>query len=514
MSQSAPTHMPLPWVSVMPAAPYFQLEDGTPWHPIGANEAITWPELKPLYRRRDLPSVEAWFSRLAASGVTCMRLMLEYAQVRSRYFETSVGKWSPPMVRLWDDIFALAERHNIRLLLTPFDTFWMWLRFQHHPYNQANGGPLFHPSQALLSRPTRDAIKARLAFAAERWGGSGALFAWDLWNEIHPAHAEGQAEPFHDFIADLSAHVRDVELRAHGRTHLQTTSIFGPELRLQAHLRMEPYIFRHPSLDFATIHVYETGTIDAPRNTVDAAVGMGNIVRDSLAEITDGRPFLDTEHGPIHTFKDFRKTLREEFDDEYFRHLQWAHLASGGAGGGMRWPNRHPHSLTPGMRQAQHALCTFLETANIAWHTFARANLTAAVELFSLASAADGKPSDAGIHGGAEAGETGEALLPHVLSRFACGTATQAILYLLRHDSLASNGQLKPHAAARHVLLALPGLSPGRYTLTAHAPITGRPYAQAAVEVGPGTRLRLPPLTTDMLLTLAQDTGAERPGPA
>ena len=87
-------------------------------------------------------------------------------------------------------------------------------------------------------------------------------------------------------------------------------------------------------------------------------------------------------------------------------------------------------------------------------------------------------------------------------------------LYLLRHDSLASNGQLKPHAAARHVLLALPGLSPGRYTLTAHAPITGRPYAQAAVQVGPGTRLRLPPLTTDMLLTLAQDTGAERPGPA
>ncbi|TIL77742.1 MAG: hypothetical protein E5Y81_12695, partial [Mesorhizobium sp.] len=40
-----------------------------------------------------------------------------------------------------------------------------------------------------------------------------------------------------------------------------------------------------------------------------------------------------------------------ELPTEYFRHLQWAHLAAGGAGGGMRWPNRSPHVLTPGMRR-------------------------------------------------------------------------------------------------------------------------------------------------------------------
>ena len=32
--------------------------------------------------------------------------------------------------------------------------------------------------------------------------------------------------------------------------------------------------------------------------------------------------------------------------------MSWAHLASGGAGGGMRWPNRHPHVLTSGMPPA------------------------------------------------------------------------------------------------------------------------------------------------------------------
>ena len=36
----------------------------------------------------------------------------------------------------------------------------------------------------------------------------------------------------------------------------------------------------------------------------DAAIGMGRIVKESLSEIRDGRPFLDTEHGPIHTYKE------------------------------------------------------------------------------------------------------------------------------------------------------------------------------------------------------------------
>ena len=43
---------------------------------------------------------------------------------------------------------------------------------------------------------------------------------------------------------------------------------------------------------------------------------------------------------------------------------------SGGAGGGMRWPNRHPHQLTAGMRRAQRALAGFLPL--IDWPRFRR----------------------------------------------------------------------------------------------------------------------------------------------
>src|SRR5206468_4370918 len=114
-----------------------------------------------------------------------------------------------------------------------------------------------------------------------------------------------------------------------------------------------------------------------PRNTVDAAVSVGRLVREALGEVPAGRPFLDSEHGPIHTFKDHRRTLPEPFDDEYFRHIQWAHLASGGAGGGMRWPNRHPHTLTPGMRRAQAVMADFARL--IDWPRFAAQNVSDAL---------------------------------------------------------------------------------------------------------------------------------------
>ena len=468
---------PLPWVQVAPGVPYFQLDDGSPWHPIGQNDAIAWEELAPLYRRRDPAKAEEYIAWLAAHGVTCMRLMLEYAQDRHRYFETRAGKWNPHIVRMWDDLFILCERHNIRLLLTPFDTFWMWIRFHHHPYNARHGGPLPHPSQALLSRETREAIKARLGFAAERWGGSGALFAWDLWNEIHPAQGGMSAEPFVGFITELSDHVREVEQRVHGRAHPQTVSLFGPELHLKAEMKMEHAIFRHPSLDFATIHIYEHGTIDDPRNTVDAARGMGKVVRGALDEITGTRPFLDTEHGPIHRYKDHRHTLPEPFDDEYFRHMQWAHLASGGAGGGMRWPNRSPHTLTEGMRDAQLALARFMPCVD--WLRFDRRNITEGLRVND---------------------EHGHSIRTGRLARFACASHDQALVYLLRRDTLNVEGMLDRGAAPMTASLSLPQFGPGPCQVTTWNTVEGEVISNTSH--ASAKYLPLPPLQGDMAIAI------------
>src|SRR4051794_10567570 len=94
----------LPWVEVAPGVPYFATDQGELWTPIGQNDAITWPELRGAFRQRDLLSVETYLQYLAAHGVTCLRLMLEYNQVEHRYLERPAGHFQPNMVRLWDDL--------------------------------------------------------------------------------------------------------------------------------------------------------------------------------------------------------------------------------------------------------------------------------------------------------------------------------------------------------------------------------------------------------------------------
>jgi mannan endo-1,4-beta-mannosidase len=400
----------LEWIEARRGLPYFVTQGGSAWTPIGDNNAVTWPELKNLFRRRDLAGVEAFLRHLKNSGVTVIRLMLEYAQHRHRYFERPAGRFVPAMVQLWDDLFALCEQVGMRLLLTPVDTYWTWLHWKDHPWNRAKGGPLAHPSEILTCTETRDAIKARLEFATRRWGHSGALFAWDLWNEIHPAQAGWSAEPFPSFIHDISAHLRKIEREMHGRTHPQTVSLFGPELWWRPEMPLKEPLLRHPELDFATIHIYREGTIDDPRDTITPALDMGRIVQECIADIHDDRPFLDTEHGPIHTYKDKGRTLFAPFDDEYFRHMQWAHLASGGAGGGMRWPNRTPHVLTQGMRAAQAALSRFLPL--IEWTSFRRRPLALN--------------------------------LPEGIAGVGCGDSDQAVVWLVRTSELDVRGMSAP----------------------------------------------------------------------
>jgi hypothetical protein len=456
-------------VRTQPGLPYFTTGDGQPWTPIGHNDAVTWPELAPLFRRRDPAAVERHLVWLREHGVTCIRLMLEYCHGEHRYLERPDGSFAPNMVRFWDDLFRLLEKVGLRVLLTPYDTFFMWIRWRHHPYNRANGGPCASRGSWLTCPNTRAAIKRRLAFASDRWGGSPALFAWDLWNEIHPAHGGNDPAAAFPFITDIAAWLRAHEIERRGHANLQTVSVFGPELI--KHPSLADAIFRHPTIDFANTHLYEQGTIDAPRDTVAPALAVARLMRTAVGE-AGLRPVFDSEHGPIHSFKDKKRTLPPAFDDEYFRHIQWAHLASGGAGGGMRWPNRHPHVLTPGMREAQRALARFLPL--IDWTRFRRRNLSAEIRC-----------DDPGI---ALAG---------------CGDAHQALAWLVRTDSLSPDGTLSPAGTAPPATLRIPGLEDGGYTITAFDTRDGTTTALAGATSADGMlEARLGPIRRDLAVAV------------
>ena len=460
----------MPWIEVCRDAPYFQDETGRPWTPIGQNDAITWIDFAGAFRRRDLQSVEGHLRFLVEHDVTCLRLMLEYCHGENRYLEKPVGRFVPNMVQLWDDIFALCEKYGLRILLTPYDTFWMWIRWAKHPYNSVNGGIVANRKEWLLSPAMSDAIKARLEFATARWGNSGALFAWDIWNEINPAHAQDSTAPFWEFVTDISAFLRETELKLHGRAHPQTVSTYGAASNFDA--GMAPVIYRHPNLNFATIHFYENDAIDNPQDTVESAIVTGEMTREALGEIRDQRPFLDSEHGPIHRFKDKKKTLTEAFDDEYFRHMQWAHFASGAAGGGMRWPNRHPHVLTHGMRAAQKSLAEFLPY--IEWSRFGRRNLNEEVEVSGANCAV-----------------------------FACGDDAQAVVWLLRRDTIGADGTLCADAAPIAPTVSVPGLGAGLYRVAAWNTALGCEMARWEIECdGDSLRFETPKFAADVALAI------------
>ncbi len=466
---------PLAWVRLGAGRRYFETEDGSPFLIIGQNDALTWPELEGLIGGRDVPSVDRHLGWLRAHGVTTLRVMLEYVG-DGLYLERSPGEFDPVTVRAVDDLVALCERHGLRLLLTPFDTFFTWVMWDEHPYNEARGGPCRRQLDLLTDPGGMAAVKRRLAFVVERWGGSGAVFAWDLWNELGHHHGidseaidEALAGRLMGIVGDLSAHVRGIERRLFGRSHLQTVSHFGAEPRGS----LAELIFRHPDLDFATTHVYEPGAIDSPTNTVAAADAMARWVRHALEQIRDGRPFTDSETGPIHTFKDLGITLPEGFDLGYFRHMAWAHLASGGAGGGMRWPNRHPHTLTPGMRQAQGVMADFARL--IDWPLFASRNVSDSV-----------------------------VVRPEELLAYACADDRQAVAWVLRgRDILGSEGELPFLPLVRGATLELPPFEPGPYVATFVETHNGQVLGEADIDSGGGPLLlTLPPFRHDLAVAV------------
>ena len=207
---------------------------------------------------------------------------------------------------------------------------------------------------------------------------------------------------------------------------------------------------------------------------------MGRIVRESIGEIRDRRPFFDSEHGPIHSFKDKHRRIPDAFDDEYFRHMQWAHLAAGGAGGGMRWPNRKPHVLTMGMRRAQRALAGFVPL--IDWARFDRHSLGPSLIWRDPAGSVVGEER---------------------LARFGCASNDQAVVYALRRDRLGPTGLMDRDGPPLHLSVEVPGLAPGTYRVTTWDTAAGHTAAEPSLQ--PAGAFRLPPVAADVAVALRRE---------
>ncbi len=468
------------YVRVAPGMRYFMTEDGAPFLVIGHNDAMPWPTLHHMHYEQDVPTTAAYIKMLVEHGVTALRIMLEYCQDQHWFFEDRRGRPLPQAVLYWDDLIGLCERHKLRLLVSFWDTFFMSRRWKHHPYGKPGSG-FDGPGSFCTSPSAMEAQKRRISFFIDRWGNSPAIFAYDLLNEIHP-YWGGSPQDQHRWIGEMARFVKGYEMERWGKRHLLTVSIFGSK----PEAGYDELILRHPELDFASTHVYELGLVDNPENTVDCALVMQDAVRYAYSEMSDVRPYTDSESGPIHLFMDLKRQLDEPFEVEYYHNMSWAHLATGGAGSGMRWPFRNPHCLTPGMHSVQQGMARFVGGCGLDWLHFSPQPMGEALRV-----------SRAGP------------LEPLPVIPFGCSDARQALIWLLRDKRAAQQGA--EDAALSSCDLFIPDMQPGSYKIEFWETYAGSKLGETGLDAQAGADLQvhLPDFSTDLAIVVVPVTNRD-----
>ena len=344
------------FIQVMPKGRFFQHVDGVPFTPIGYNHNPDWePFVLANPSREDYePEVsDRYMAHLHDSGVNVIRLMIETPP--SGNLEDPIGIFSPEHVRWIDNIFLSARKHQIKLIITPWDTFWMNLRWETTSYNPALGGLVKNRIDFITDPEVRKQEKARLKYMIDRWGNTGDVFAWELLNEADNWWGASAAQ-LDDWTHDMAQFVQSYEHQKWGRNHLVNVSFM--ESMPKGDLGRLAY--DSPDLDYASTHLYIGASRD-PKDSIGPALTEVEGVTYSLGRLVDTRPYIDTENGPID-----RWIEDASFDDNVFLGMIWAHMASGAAGSGFRWPYRHPHHLTEGMLQHLKQMSVFAEV--VPWH--------------------------------------------------------------------------------------------------------------------------------------------------
>lgn len=254
----------------------FLASDGQPFVPVGAN--VAWPEgeVVPFYR-----------SALAAFGgehLNWMRVWMSHWGKLNldwvRGATVPLGTIDAAVAGNWDAIVTEAEARGVYLQMV----------FQHHgqyttgansnwaenPWNAANpGGFLQRPTEFFSSAQARRLTKAKYRYIVARWGWSPAVFAWELFNEVHWVDAidkeknDALVGAWHSEMADW---IRRVDVYG----HLITTS--ADNLRSACYERM----------DFYQPHLYAADLITGvrrsglPRDRAERPVFYGEIGDDHL----------------------------------------------------------------------------------------------------------------------------------------------------------------------------------------------------------------------------------------
>lgn len=161
---------------------------GRTFRPLGENRFNVYDP-----RWSDGLSVEAYVSRMAQDGMNTIRVFVftgcgrPGAKPVPGCLEPTLGGFDEGAAARYDELFAAAERHDVKVVLSLFAVGFTpgdpWKGWEANPYSSARGGPAAAPRDFFTDPAAREAAKRRLRYVLARWGASPALLAIDLLNE-------------------------------------------------------------------------------------------------------------------------------------------------------------------------------------------------------------------------------------------------------------------------------------------------------------------------------------------
>ena len=204
------------------APKYFRFDNGTPYFPLGHNQA---------WKSGDLPDIPVLFDKMGAVKENWSRVWMNHWDGKNLDWPLrgKLGDLNLDVARRWDEIVRAASRNGIYFQMT----------LQHHgqyssttnpnwndnPYNTRNGGFLDTPEEFFTNSRARALTKRKLRYAVARWGYAPSILAWELFNEVQFTDAAKQKK-----WDDIAAWHREMAafLRAQDPYHhLITTSSSG-----------------------------------------------------------------------------------------------------------------------------------------------------------------------------------------------------------------------------------------------------------------------------------------------
>jgi hypothetical protein len=294
---------------------FFEFDNGKFYFPIGHNirspfDVRTdeqfpwkqrWPEGSAAYLRyfKEMNKHQANFAELWSAAWS---LGLEWHPLWKGYH--GLGQYNLRNAWEMDQVVESAERLGIYLNVVihnhgkySLSTDQEW---RHNPMNVEQGGYLKHPNEFFTSERALRDYRNLMRYMIARWGGSPAVFAWELWSELnlvgdHGVHRTPECIEWHRtagrMIKDMDPYDHLITTHYSGDYHVQT-----------------PEISQLPEMDHCAVDAYHGSPL---------ALHIVTLIRET-ADYNNafGKPVLITEFGG------------SSRAHQGFRHLSYSHHAA------------------------------------------------------------------------------------------------------------------------------------------------------------------------------------------